>query len=238
MINDNNCQFFDILTKCSKEDTILVFDLKKIFMKNLLATCLVVLFGITACKEDNKTLTLSTNKVEFDAESSTQIVNVTSNTNWVISTGGGWYKVETSGDNGNGAITITVEANNTSSERTANILVTSLSAGITEEIIITQAKKTVIPDDDKVLILSTTKVEFSAADGTKTVDVISNVDWSVSVFNSSWYKVEVSREESNGTITITVVANTDSGERTADIFINSYSAGLFERIVITQAAGK
>ena len=109
-------------------------------LKTLLAVCLAVLFGVAACKDDDKasTLTLSTNKVGFDAKGGTQTVNVTSNTDWVISTGSGWYNVAPSGASGNGTITITVEANTASAERTANVIVTSLLADINEEIIITQ----------------------------------------------------------------------------------------------------
>lgn len=99
---------------------------------------MILAFFLTSCGEEPvpEPQSLSANKtqVTFDASASEQVVQISANCNWVIAeswdtTDGKWFTVTPQMGQGNGALTISVQAN-TGADRTADITVSSAEKNV------------------------------------------------------------------------------------------------------------
>ena len=106
--------------------------------------CAVAIIAVACGKDDEPhKLEVGSATATFEAAGGQQEVTITSNTYWGVSYGAAWLTVTPGSGNGNGKLTITAEANETAKERTANIVVSSLTAG-SFNIDITQAPSAAI----------------------------------------------------------------------------------------------
>jgi hypothetical protein len=114
--------------------------MKRIIFSYLAVAVITVSATLTSCdnKDDEKTLTLSKKNVEITSEGGEDIITVTSNTSWEVLCGADWIEVEPSRKTGNGNILIKVKRNETFVKRTTSIIVSTLSVGINEEIVVEQ----------------------------------------------------------------------------------------------------
>ena len=138
-------------------------------------------------------------------------VNVVSNTNWSITTSGlpSWVTLSTSSGTNNGTVNVTLAQNTGIAPRTVTLTFTAGS--LTRTVTITQDGA--IP----TLSVSPTTLSPTAAGGTATVTVASNVAvWSVAS-NQGWATVSPASGANNGTVTVTFTANTGTSPRTAKL---------------------
>lgn len=93
---------------------------------------------LLSCGNDEKdSLSVSSKNLSFESGGGEQVVEVSSNTPWSITTGSGWYTITPDGGNGNGSITVKVDPNKKYESRSGNFHITAGSR--TEEIVFTQA---------------------------------------------------------------------------------------------------
>jgi hypothetical protein len=88
----------------------------------------------------NIVLTVSPTELSFAQNGGSENVSITSNTNWTVSSSVSWCTVSPTSGSNNGTITVTVNANDTTSERSATITVKDTNSNVTREIVVTQAK--------------------------------------------------------------------------------------------------
>ena len=138
-------------------------------------------------------------------------VNVVSNTSWNITTSGlpSWVTLSTSSGTNNGTVNVTLAQNTGIAPRTVTLTFTAGS--LTRTVTITQDGAT------PTLSVSPTTLSPTAAGGTATVTVASNVAvWSVAS-NQGWATVSPASGANNGTVTVTFTANTGTSPRTAKL---------------------
>jgi uncharacterized protein YjdB len=176
------------------------------------------------------TLSVSPATLEFVAENASKTFNVTSNVSWTVSSNAAWAMASPSSGSNNGEVTVTVAKNTIGSSRTATITV-STAGGSTRTVNITQAAPT--------LTVSTTALEFSKSGGPKTINVTSNVNWTVSS-SVSWLSFSPSSGSINNSLSIptitsmaiTAAENTTGGLRTATVTVSG--GGLTRTISVEQ----
>ena len=100
--------------------------------------CLLSISCSSDNHEETEALTLSGKNVVFSSEGGMQEVVVTANTKWEAISDASWLSVETTGSNGIGTIRIMAENNSSIVEKSAKVLVTTLSGCIYQEIIVSQ----------------------------------------------------------------------------------------------------
>lgn len=88
------------------------------------------------------TLTLDTSSLEFTSGSGSKMFRINSNTSWAISSDKNWCSVSPTSGSNDGSVTISVEENTSTSERTATITVES--ATITRTLSVVQSEATPI----------------------------------------------------------------------------------------------
>lgn len=174
-----------------------------------------ILKGTRTTPKNN--LTVSSDLLSFDADGGSQIISVTSITDWQISVQPASWGHYTK--NGN-TLTYRVDPNSSSSKRTDWFEIKS--GNITKRINITQKAGSI------TLSLSSYELNFEASGGTKTITITTNGTWYISTDMLSWG--HLTKDGNN--LKIKLDPNTNSSSRT-DYFI--IKAGNLERRVnVTQ----
>lgn len=154
--------------------------------------------GVTISAEPN------TVELKHDGTGTNNVVTVTTNAaDFTANSDKSWCGYKKNGNK----LTITADANSNTSERDATI---TLQAGNVKAYI--KVKQLGKP----YLTVNKTLVEFGIDGGNQTVDVSSNVSWTVSE-NASWITLDRNSGTGNGSVTITVTANTTGSSRERDI---------------------
>ncbi len=174
-------------------------------------------------------LTVSQNVVSINKEAnSTATVTVNSNTSWSVSSDQEWLTVSPASGANNGTITFTATANGASTERVA--IVTVSGAGVsTQHITVTQKAAA----DLARLAVSQNSVSIGKEANSATITVTSNISWTVSS-DQAWLSVSPSSGINDGTITLTVLANTSSSIRIGVLRVSGQGVDP-QIITVTQA---
>ncbi|WP_430928321.1 chondroitinase-B domain-containing protein [Polaribacter marinivivus] len=84
------------------------------------------------------------------------------------------------------------------------------------------------------LTTSVTSVDFNIESGSKTFDIVSNIDWSISE-NSDWLSVNTTNGSNNATIEVTVTENTTGASRSATLTISENNGDLNRTVIVNQS---
>ena len=143
------------------------------------------------------------------AAGESKTLTVTSNAAWTATSDQSWATLSTSSGTNNGTVNVTLAQNTGTTPRTVTLTFTAGS--LTRTVTITQDGAT------PTLSVSPTTLSPTAAGGTATVTVASNVAvWSVAS-NQGWATVSPASGANNGTVTVTFAANTGTSPRTAKL---------------------
>lgn len=134
---------------------------------------MIMAFFVASCGEEPvpEPQSLSANKtqVTFDASASEQVVQISANCNWVIAESwdtndGKWFTVTPQMGQGNGTLTISVQAN-TGADRTADITVSSAEKNV---------RITIVQKEQEVLARSVSQIRdlYNGADVTITEKIV------------------------------------------------------------------
>ena len=177
-------------------------------------------------------LTLSASTLNVAAAGSPSSVTVTSNIGWTASSDATWLTVSPASGIGNGTLTLTAATNTANSIRTATVTVNG--SGITRTVTVTQAAASpLIPQP--IITLSTSEMSMATPGGSGTVGITSNVNWTASS-NAPWLTITPAAGTNNGTLALTVTANTATTPRTAIVSVRG--SGLTRTVTVTQEAAK
>ncbi len=159
---------------------------------------------------------------------STQTFDITSNLNWSLASSAPWLTTSVPNGTNNATITLTAQANPSTTPRTATITISGTGVG-NQTILVTQAGA--LP----TLAVSATALSIAApANSTKTFDVTSNTAWTLTS-NQSWLVVNTTAGTNNATITLTAQENVLVATRTATVVLSALGVA-DQTITVTQDA--
>ena len=172
-------------------------------------------------KPDQDKVTISPTNITAETEGGTLSLSMTANKAWTAASNQTWCTLsKTTGQAGSETITINVAANPNETERTATITVKAGTASATATV--KQAKKEV-EETDKVE-LDKTSFEVGADNGSVTLKITANKDWTAES-SASWCKVSATSGKAGTTeLTVTYEANPNESERTATITVKAGTA--------------
>lgn len=151
---------------------------------------------ITSGSSNN--LTVSPGSLNFSTAASSQNVSVTSNIAWSVTDDQSWISVSPASGSNNGTVAVSVTANG-GAARSGNVTISG--SGITRVVTISQSGTTAS------LSVSPTSISYGSGAGSQNVAVTSNTSWSVSD-NQSWISASPTSGTNNGTVAVSVTANT------------------------------
>ncbi|MCR5069976.1 MAG: hypothetical protein K6A78_09340 [Prevotella sp.] len=152
----------------------------------------------------------SQTSIEFSRESQTKITDITANYNWTASCPASWVHLISSPETGK--LTISVDENNETANRTATI---TLSGSRTTKIVVSQT--------GIYVNINQTDVEFSRESQSKDVNISSNINWEASC-SSNW--IHLTSSPTTGKLSIAVDANNGTTDRTGYISISKCSSSI------------
>ena len=186
------------------------------------------LHPIEVYQEDNVYLAVDRTSLHYNPDGGSRTVNVTSNIDWDVEVvgGGDWLSVSPLSGKGDGSFTVSTKENANPSPREATITVSG--SGLTQTI-------TVYQEGSGFLIVNCTSLFINPSGGSMTVNVASNIEWSIEVDyvggNTDWLTVFPQNGYGNEKITITVSPNTDNEPRCAILTVTG--CGLSQQIVVS-----
>ena len=210
----------------------------------------IMLFALSACSGDDPVsggkneptyqgLTLSPSTLSaLSEESGSTTIKVKAGENWTAQVDQDWCTITPAkGNKGETEVTITVTANESYDER--NTAITFSYGGETKRITVTQKQK-------DALLVTSSKLEFTAEGGDKTIEVKANVQYSVTFeCEGDWlHKSSRSRALESTEVAITVDKNDSPETRTGKIIIKSgelsetvevYQVGSPSELVLTES---
>jgi len=177
------------------------------------------------------TLTVSPSTLEIGAEGgSTATYNVVSNTMWETTSDQSWLSADPANSADNGMVTVTAQANPTTSARTATVTVSATGVS-SQTVLITQTA------GEAYLSVSATVLNINASSGSSaTFDVLSNTNWEVSS-NQTWLVAEPISGMGDGVVGIVAEQNQTVAERIAILTVSATGV-TSQTVTVTQAAGQ
>ena len=176
-------------------------------------------------------LTINPTSQSFEADGGSYTVAVTSNTSWNVSSSQpSWCTVSKSSGSNNGSVTVTVAKNPNTTTRTATVTFEANNGGAKVSLNVTQKAQVVVPHT----YASPTSLNFGNSVSSQNISVSSNESWTATSSDNSWCVLSSYNGSNDGTITVTVAANTSRSKRTATITVTGSNSGDKTTITVTQ----
>lgn len=175
-------------------------------------------------------INVAPNIIAFEYNGGTQTANVYSNGDWTVTFDADWITLSEISGSGDASILVTAMENPSAFEaRIAEIQFLTE----TGEMALLEVKQEGAPDPH-FLEVSPTEFFFSKEGGSAEIAISCDTEWETQL-QSDWASLSVQGGTGNGTIILTVSANTLSSTRTIDFRINS---GYLSRVLsVSQEAG-
>ena len=171
----------------------------------------------------NPVISIDASSLEFASVSASKSFKITANTSWTVASDQTWCSVSPASGSGDSSVTVNVEENTSTAERTATIMVKSDAGNKT--INVTQSGVAA------VLTLDVSSLEFTSGSGSKMFRISSNTMWAISS-DKNWCSVSPTSGNNDGSVTVSVEENISTSERTATITVES--ATITRSIAVTQ----
>lgn len=201
-----------------------------------IVTGLFVTFFLASCGgsdsdsgSDDPMLSVSPFSVTLEADGSAQTVSIMSNTSWTVVVTDPWIVCSQISGSGNSVISVGASAN-TGEERVSKLHIFDKTGKITAEVQVTQ--KSGVPASS--LTVSKTSFSFTDKGGSDSFAIMSNTTWTVSS-DQTWCTVSPTSGSNNGTVTLTVAANSTYNDRTAIITVKGGIGSTSKTIRVTQS---
>lgn len=176
----------------------------------------------------NEYLNVSNVDIPGGNTTATLYITASQNCDWIITWSESWIRsINPTKGRGNQNATITVSPNPSSTAtRTAIVKVSNTSGTIVRDVTISQS-----PNAES-LELSMSTMNFTNAAGSQDVTITSNTHWTING-SASWLTLNKTEGDNNGSVRITVEANTAKSEREVVLTITG-SGGISKQLTVKQ----
>lgn len=186
--------------------------------------------NINVTQKQKDALTITSDKIEIDAEGGNIGVEVKANIDFSVKADVDWIKQVSTRALTTTNLSFTVEENPDFSKREGHIMI--ISGEFSELVTVYQA------GNEPTIIISQNEYTIGSDGGDVKIEVRSNVDVSVSIPNyedQEWIRESTTRSMSTNTYVFTVLKNENYDSRTAEIVFANYNEGLVETVTIIQS---
>ena len=175
--------------------------MKRITIQNLCVGLFAVFF-LANCGGDSAgdgpTLSVSPSMITLD-ENGNGTLTVSSNTQWTASSADSWLKCSPGSGSGGATVTVTATINNTGDDRTTSLTFTDKSNTKSVSVNVLQKASGSTPEPDSNLNVSTSNLNFTNTGGSQTIDISSNISWTITS-SQSWCSVSPTSGSNNKTV--------------------------------------
>ncbi len=150
-------------------------------------------------------------ELNFEASSSIQDIQISSNTSWEISSLPSWISVDKNSGSGNSLIKVTAEDNPNTTERYGEFVLSQ--PGLTSSVTIKVHQK------GKVFTVATTQLNFTDKPDSQDVSISTDGNWQATS-STDWISVSPQSGTGNATLSISVTENETDEERNGIVTIS------------------
>lgn len=163
-----------------------------------------------AVEQSGKFFNLSTTKLEFEDEASSQGIMIESDGQWTATTADEWISLSQTSGGGSGSVMVYVSENKTENQRKGNVIMTMSDKSYVVE----------VSQKGKVFSISTdeTSLMFSAEGGTQDLNVECNTTWAVTS-KPDWISITPTAGEKSQALKVTATGNLSTSSRSGNIAI-------------------
>jgi len=136
-----------------------------------------------------------------------------------------WLSLSPASGSNNATVTATCLPNTSTTSRTGTIVI----SGTAQTVTINQSGAT------QTLVVAPSQLNFSEIADNKPIAITSNTTW-LATDDAAWLSITPSSGNGNGTLSVSVTANTGASERRAQITVRNTSGSLLQNISVIQAA--
>lgn len=187
---------------------------------------------ITIKQGQTDTIIIPQKEIIVSKEEQSVAIDIESNVDFEVLTNADWIKHISTKSLVNSSIDLYIEENTGYQDRKAAVLIQKAGGGVSETVVVTQAKS---------YVLSLTPLEIVISDKAQsfTVTLESNTDCTIAIPDESvpWIKTS-SLHVTNGDIIFSVSANTSNSNRSIGLLFSSEESGLSQIVKVTQLAPK
>lgn len=195
--------------------------------------CLCFLLILGSCKEEeDEFISISTSELSFNPESEVKSVDLYTNTSWRAeispSSSSSWISLNVvSGETGTSTIQITLTENDTSDERSAEIIFRGSSTSQTLK---------VIQEKNEILKLPYEEIGFWQIGGTFPLEVKRNIEYSVEIEPEArkWIKLVEPKELSSDLVYIHIEENVSELPRIGSVYVKGKDSPSADTLTIYQ----
>lgn len=174
----------------------------------------------------SQALTVSPSAMTFDYFSGSQNISVATEGQWTANSNASWLTLSRSSGTGNAIVEAKVSTNNSTTERTA--IVTITSAGVSKTISVTQHGK-----QATTFSVTPMSLEFDCTKSSLDINVLANYGWAASS-SASWLSISQTSGNGNATVSVEVVANNTESAREG--MITFTCEGITKTVYVVQKA--
>lgn len=179
-------------------------------------------------QQDSYYLEVNASNTTISRESSEIDVNLFANSSWTATSSASWLSLNKTSGNGNSIITLNAKANDTDTERNAEVT-----------FVCGNQRKTIIITQRCLVKLSATpsSLSFPVDGATYNVEITSNTSWTLSQSaSSSWLTINKTSGKGNAEVEIRADANPKQTVRTANVMLKNADGETIQTIDVTQTA--
>ncbi len=174
--------------------------------------------------QNGKYFTLGSTLLQFTDKASSQNLKIESDAQWISILSDSWFSTSALNGKGNADITVTVEENKSTDERTGTI--TYQYCDKSANVNIHQLAKYITIDNNAFT--------FDSKGGNSTIELLTNEKWTATIENdTTWLSLSSKSGTGNANLTLTVKENASVNQRSTTILITpEYSQAI--KIMVTQ----
>jgi len=171
-----------------------------------------------------KNLVVSPTQLSFQAEPTSQSLEITSDIDWSISVDQDWILFNPDNGSNNGMVSINCQSNNSAFSRSGKIIISG--EGLSKEVVITQS-------GTNSLTISPESLNFVAQGEEKNLSIASSNNWEITE-QPIWLEISKTSGTNNDIITVSTPANPSVNERNGLItFLNN--SGINKTVEVSQS---
>ena len=205
----------------------------RLFLKKYIAMSVLCIL-VTSCWDANEAMKaipsgdyLRTADIVVAGDTTQGTIHVEANCLWSISTNDSWLSLGTSFGQGSADVTVTMTANPYSDQERTAIVTLKSAGGITTTLTVKQER-----NSEKIIVTPAELIFVAEDNNYQEFTVIANGHWKITG-TSSWVTLDVLEGTGNGSIRVTVSANTQENNRSHIMTITG-DGGQTAMVTITQ----
>lgn len=176
-------------------------------------------------------LSVNPNNISVGNSSCTATANITSNTDWTLSSSESWCAADITSGNGDKKITFAIAENAATAEREAKVKIKTVGDKSKEATITVKQSGAA-----EYISISPDRLSVSSSKSSGIVELTSNTDWITFNEDSTWISIDTTYGNGNKKLTVTIAKNNNRTSRDGVVIFKTKGGTAEAKLIVEQEA--